>query len=53
MDEAKSYILSQISQLENSIKENKALADSADNQELRDMALDEISVLQGQIDSLN
>ncbi len=53
MDDAKSYILSQISQLENSIKDNKELANESESSELRDMALEEIDSLQSQIDALN
>ncbi len=53
MDDAKSYILSQIAQLENSIKDNKTLIENAESSELRDMALEEINALQSQIDALN
>jgi peptide chain release factor 1 len=52
MDDAKSYILSQISQLEQTIKENNELLASADHQDLKDMAQDEINSLQTQINSL-
>lgn len=52
MDDAKSYISSQISQLEESINENKALLGGDDHPELKQMAQDEINSLLAQIDSL-
>jgi len=53
MDTAKDYILSQISQLQNSIVQNQELAQTADSTELREMAQEEITSLQGQIEALN